>query len=91
MPTELDIYPTKSWDRDALLQPESRAYLAMTIEPHNGRGLADIRDELHDVPRSRSGNGRFTSTPAVRCAQIVVIGRRSTERIEPIPSLPFEY
>ena len=25
VPTELDIYPTKSWDRNALLQPESRA------------------------------------------------------------------
>jgi DNA polymerase-1 len=24
-PTDLDIYPTKSWDRNALLQPESRA------------------------------------------------------------------
>ena len=24
VPTDLDIYPTKSWDRDALLQPESR-------------------------------------------------------------------
>jgi DNA polymerase-1 len=25
VPTEFDIYPTKSWDQDALLQPESRA------------------------------------------------------------------
>jgi exodeoxyribonuclease III len=25
VPTDLDVYPTKSWDRDALLQPESRA------------------------------------------------------------------
>jgi amidase len=25
VPTDLDIYPTKSWDRDALLQPPSRA------------------------------------------------------------------
>jgi exodeoxyribonuclease III len=25
VPTDLDIYPTKSWDQDALLQPESRA------------------------------------------------------------------
>ena len=24
-PTEIDIYPTKSWDNDALVQPESRA------------------------------------------------------------------
>ena len=25
VPTDKDIYPTKSWDEDALLQPESRA------------------------------------------------------------------
>lgn len=25
VPTDADIYPTKSWDKDALLQPESRA------------------------------------------------------------------
>ena len=25
VPTDLDIYPTKSWDRNALLQPEARA------------------------------------------------------------------
>jgi exodeoxyribonuclease III len=25
VPTDFDIYPTKSWDRDALLQPQSRA------------------------------------------------------------------
>ena len=25
VPTNLDIYPTKSWDHNALLQPESRA------------------------------------------------------------------
>src|SRR3989449_5663168 len=24
-PTEIDIYPTKSWDKDALIQPKSRA------------------------------------------------------------------
>ena len=24
-PTPLDIYPTKSWDKDALIQPKSRA------------------------------------------------------------------
>jgi exodeoxyribonuclease-3 len=29
-PTEIDIYPTKSWDNDALIQPESRnAYLQL--------------------------------------------------------------
>ena len=28
VPTDLDIYPTKSWDRDALLQPESRTRIS---------------------------------------------------------------
>ena len=32
----------------------------------------------------------FASTPAGPNAQIAVIGRRSTERIEPIPNPPFE-
>jgi endonuclease/exonuclease/phosphatase family metal-dependent hydrolase len=35
-PTDLDIYPTKSWDRDALLQPESRlAYQRLLSEGWN--------------------------------------------------------
>ena len=28
VPTDIDIYPTTSWDNDALLQPESRARLS---------------------------------------------------------------
>jgi exodeoxyribonuclease-3 len=31
-PTEIDIYPTKSWDDDALVQPESRAAYAKLIK-----------------------------------------------------------
>jgi exodeoxyribonuclease-3 len=30
-PTEIDIYPTKSWDDDALIQPESRAAYAKLV------------------------------------------------------------
>ena len=30
-PTELDIYPTKSWANDALVQPESRAAYALSL------------------------------------------------------------
>jgi exodeoxyribonuclease III len=30
-PTEIDIYPTKSWDDDALVQPESRAAYARLV------------------------------------------------------------
>jgi exodeoxyribonuclease-3 len=32
VPTDLDIYPTKSWDKDALLQPESRAAFARLVD-----------------------------------------------------------
>jgi exodeoxyribonuclease III len=31
-PTEIDIYPTKSWDDDALIQPESRAAYARLVK-----------------------------------------------------------
>jgi exodeoxyribonuclease-3 len=31
-PTEIDIYPTKSWDDDALVQPESRAAYAKLVK-----------------------------------------------------------
>jgi exodeoxyribonuclease-3 len=32
VPTDFDIYPTKSWDNDALLQPESRAAFAKLLK-----------------------------------------------------------
>jgi exodeoxyribonuclease-3 len=31
-PTPSDIYPTKSWDKDALIQPKSRAAFAALLE-----------------------------------------------------------
>ncbi len=31
-PTEIDIYPTKSWDNDALIHPKSRAAFAKILE-----------------------------------------------------------
>ena len=31
-PTEFDIYPTKSWDNDALIQPQSRAAYARLLK-----------------------------------------------------------
>jgi exodeoxyribonuclease III len=43
VPTDLDIYPTKSWDRDALLQPESRtAYQRLLAQ-----GWTDAIRALH--------------------------------------------
>ena len=43
VPTDLDIYPTKSWDRDALLQPQSRAAYQHLI----AQGWTDAVRALH--------------------------------------------
>jgi exodeoxyribonuclease-3 len=46
-PTALDIYPTKSWDDDALVQPESRAAYARLIK----QGWTDALREMHPDQR----------------------------------------
>jgi exodeoxyribonuclease-3 len=47
VPTDRDIYPTKSWDDDALLQPESRAALQRLMK----QGWTDAVRALHpDAP-----------------------------------------
>jgi len=43
VPTDLDIYPTKSWDDDALLQPESRAAFQRLLK----QGWTDSLRGLH--------------------------------------------
>ena len=43
VPTDLDIYSTKSWDRDALLQPESRAVYRRLLS----QGWTDAVRALH--------------------------------------------
>ena len=43
VPTDLDIYPTKSWDRNALLQPQSRAAYGRLLE----QGWIDAIRALH--------------------------------------------
>jgi exodeoxyribonuclease III len=42
-PTELDIYPTRSWDKDALIQPKSRAAYKSLV----AQGWLDAIRELH--------------------------------------------
>ena len=42
-PTPLDIYPTRSWDKDALIQPRSRAAFASLV----AQGWADAIRTLH--------------------------------------------
>ena len=46
-PTELDIYPTTSWDDDALVQPESRAVYARLLK----QGWTDAIRETHGEER----------------------------------------
>jgi exodeoxyribonuclease-3 len=46
-PTELDIYPTRSWDKDALIQPKSRAAFRSLV----AQGWCDaIRDKHPSKP-----------------------------------------
>ena len=42
-PTELDIYPTRSWDKDALIQPKSRAAFKSLV----AQGWCDAIREKH--------------------------------------------
>ena len=49
-PTASDIYPTKSWDKDALIQPKSRAAFKMLVDqgwtdcdPHP----ASVKTDVH--------------------------------------------
>jgi exodeoxyribonuclease III len=46
-PTDIDIYPTKSCDDDALVQPESRAAYARLLK----QGWTDSIRELHGEDR----------------------------------------
>jgi exodeoxyribonuclease-3 len=46
-PTEIDIYPTTSWDDNALVQPESRAAFAKLVK----QGWTDALRELHGDER----------------------------------------
>jgi exodeoxyribonuclease-3 len=43
VPTDLDIYPTRSWDKDALLQPESRDAFRRLL----AQGWTDAIRSLH--------------------------------------------
>jgi len=46
-PTRIDIYPTTSWDKDALVQPQSRAAYARLM----GQGWTDALRVLHGEER----------------------------------------
>src|SRR5690606_27351811 len=46
-PTDIDIYPTRSWDNDALIQPQSRAAYARLVK----QGWTDAIRETHPDQR----------------------------------------
>ena len=46
-PDEIDIYPTRSWDKDALIQPKSRAAFVSLV----AQGWCDALRELHPEKR----------------------------------------
>ncbi|MET4215911.1 exodeoxyribonuclease-3 [Bradyrhizobium sp. LB7.2] len=46
-PDEIDIYPTRSWDNDALIQPKSRAAFGSLV----AQGWCDAIRELHPEQR----------------------------------------
>jgi exodeoxyribonuclease-3 len=48
VPTPLDIYPTRSWDKDALVQPKSRSAYAKLLDD----GWTDALRELHPDVRA---------------------------------------
>ena len=69
-PTELDIYPTRSWDKDALIQPKSRAAFKSLV----AQGWCDaIRDAASRQSRcSRSGITSETAGRAMpACGSII--------------------
>ena len=45
VPTDIDIYPTRSWDDDALIQPASRAAYARLVRQGWTDGLRELNDE----------------------------------------------
>ena len=46
-PAEIDIYPTRSWDKDALIQPKSRAAFKALLK----QGWTDALREMHPEKR----------------------------------------
>ena len=83
-PTPLDIYPTKSWDKDALIQPKSRAAFASLV----AQGWTDAIRDLHPPNRcSPSGTTSATAgraTPA--CGSTISCSARRWRRVLPRPA-----
>jgi exodeoxyribonuclease III len=69
VPTDLDIYPTKSWANDALLQPESRAAFQRLLD----QGWTDAIRTLHPCTRSATTSRIDGSeTPGLRLDHLLL-------------------
>ncbi len=62
-PTELDIYPTRSWDKDALIQPKSRAAFKALV----AQGWTDAIRTLHPSKADVHVLGLQAQPLAARC------------------------
>ena len=78
-PTEIDIYPTKSWDKDALIQPKSRAAFKIA-----GRARLDATPSANCIRSSASIHSGTTSETAGRampaCGSIISCSARRLPR-----------
>lgn len=79
-PTDLDIYPTKSWDDDALIQPESRAAFRKLV----GRSWTDAIREKHPNERIYTFwhymRNRWTRDGGLRLDHLL-LSKRAAERL----------
>ncbi len=82
VPTERDIYPTKSWAKDALVQPESRAALRRILEPgwvDAVRTSASRRADVHLLGLQAEPLGA-RRRPAPRSSAAERRGRKASRR-----------
>ncbi len=88
VPTDRDIYPTKSYAKDALLQPESRARFARLLEqgwrrcdPHAASRCADVHIlGLHAKPLAARCRTAHRSSAAQRAGREAAGRRRRRSR-----------
>ena len=76
VPEPRDIYPTKSYDDNALVQPQSRAAFARLLEPGLGRRAA--QDASRGDASIRSGiTGETAGSATPACASITCCSARN--------------
>jgi exodeoxyribonuclease-3 len=71
-PTAIDIYPTRSWDNDALIQPESRAAYARLVKQGWTDALRTTRDEERIYTFWHYMRNRFARDAGLRLDHILL-------------------